>query len=65
MSMASLLDPRFKAAPFMSPDQKIFTQIANKAAELYTDQVPKIKAKAERDPAPAPVLPQLPSPSEP
>ena len=30
MSMASLLDPRFKAAPFMSPGQNLFTQIAKK-----------------------------------
>ena len=68
MSMASLLDRRFKASPFMSPGQKmvVFTQIANKAAELYTEQVPRIQANTDavRDPAPAPVQPQLPSPSE-
>ena len=67
MSMASLLGQRFKTAPFLSPGHKmlVFTQIANKVAELCTDQVPRIRAKAERDPAFAPVLPQLPSPSEP
>ena len=47
MNMASLLDQRLKAAPFMSPGQKIvvFTQIANKAAELYTDPFPRIESK--------------------